>query len=348
MVSKIGTEVTTFSEALSINAPGLVPQIVGLENGEFAIVWTNHPCATQSSFAGLFNQTGTQYFTFPDDVSFNYQWVSAAELSDGNLAFSTARLVLNNGPSLIDTLVTSASSHYDSNGSAFEYNANTGQPVFGLNMSNGAGLAEAWIESLNGGNSEVLLQTSSASTPEVVAGPSTSISGAIPEVVQLSGGDYAVAWGATSTFQVSLLSSTGTLLTPQSFQLPDILGSDLAFVPQVGLAPSLDNKLAITEGVGGQIYFWELNPSNFALTQQVVSPSETHDFASAITTLSNGDFVVGWYNADSSALEGQLLSPTGTAVGSVFQIATNVTFDPAIYLTDQPWRRKIRCGVVSG
>ena len=335
MVAKIGAAHTAFSETISsLSTPGLAPQIVGLQNGEFVIVWTNHPSTTQSSLAGFFDQTGTQYFAFPNDASYNYQWVSAAQLSNGDLAFSIVYPLSNNGPSYIDTHTTSASSNY-LNGAIYQYNANAVVPVYGLSMSNGAGLAEAWIEPLAAGNSEVLLQIGSGATPKVVTGPSTSISGAVPEVVQLIGGNYAVAWGATSAFHVSILSSTGTLLNDQAFALPDVLGSLLGFTPQLGMAPSLDNKLAITENVGGQIYFWDMNQSNFALTQQVVSPaSETHDFASAVTTLSNGDFVLGWYNADRGALEGQLLSPTGTAVGSVFQIATNVpSIQPYISLT---------------
>ena len=331
MISKIGSELTAFSESIFASTPGLVPQIVGLQNGEFIIVWTNTPSTTQSSLAGLFDQTGTRYFTFP---SFNYQWLSAAELSNGDLAFSKEDAASSNA-SLITTLTTAASSNYDSNGSTFEFNGGTLTTFYGLSMSNGSGIAEAGIEVLGSGNSEVLLQIGAGATPKVVSGPSTSISGAIPEVVQLSGGNYAVAWGATTAFHVSILSSTGTLLNDQAFALPEVLGSDLAFVPQLGMAPSLDNKLAITESVSGQIFFWEMNQSNFALMQQVVSPaSETHDFAPAVTTLSNGDLVVGWYNANNDALEGQLLSPTGTALGSVFQIATDVpSIQPYISLT---------------
>ena len=44
MVSKIGAEHTAFSETGATS--GLVPQIVGLQNGEFVIVWTNHPSMT--------------------------------------------------------------------------------------------------------------------------------------------------------------------------------------------------------------------------------------------------------------------------------------------------------------
>jgi hypothetical protein len=138
MVSKIGAEITAFSEAISTEStPGLVPQIVGLQNGEFVIVWTNSPSTTQSSLPGLFDQTVTQYFTFP---SFNYQWLSAAELSNGDLAFSNEDSVSSNA-SLITTFTTPASSNYDSNGAAFEFNGGTLTPFYGLSMANGSALA---------------------------------------------------------------------------------------------------------------------------------------------------------------------------------------------------------------
>ena len=64
MVSMIGAEHTAFSEPISPSTPGLVPQTVGLQNGEFVIVWTNSTGTPQSSFAGLYDQTGAQYHAF--------------------------------------------------------------------------------------------------------------------------------------------------------------------------------------------------------------------------------------------------------------------------------------------
>ena len=328
MVSKIGAAHTAFSETISsLSTPGLVPQIAGLQNGDFIIVWTNNISTTQSSVAGLFDQAGTQYSTISNELQ--DQWFSAAELSNGDLAFSE----IYNGSDYIQTV--NASAPYDGAGFVSTYYA--GVPVYGLSMSNGADVAQAWTDSLTGSNLEVVLQIGTDTTPVVVAGPSTSISGDVPEVVQLTGGNYAVAWGTYSAFHVSILSSTGALLSDSAFALPDGSASLLDSTPQLGMAPSLDNQLAITESIGGQINFWDMDQTDVGLsgTQQVVSPaSETDDVASAVTTLSNGDFVVGWYNAGSEALEGQLLSSTGAAIGSAFQIAANVpSIQPYISLT---------------
>jgi hypothetical protein len=318
MVLKIGSEGAAFSTAVSAGDLGLLPHVVGLDNGTFDILWTNTDLSGLASFGGLFNATGTQYYTRPAFAGVT--WVDAAQLSNGDLGF--AEVVPNGTGARIDYFENSLNGSYDTNGTEYALVSSTTGDVNGLSVSNGANKAMAWYQQTGAGD-EVLFQIGTGPA-KVVGAPGAEVGDGSPtEVVQLTNGNYAVSWTNAGTEIVSVLDPSGNVLNSDLFSLSAHLASHLGFTPDVGMSATLDNKVAIVESYGGQVFFYLMDGQNYGVSGHLVSAaSEMHDFAPAVTTLEDGQFVMAWYNSDSQSIEGQQLDSTGSPVNSPFQINT--------------------------
>ncbi|MBW7970283.1 VCBS repeat-containing protein [Bradyrhizobium sp. BR 10289] len=295
-----------------------MPQIVGLKNGYIDLLFTSGNLPNYASSGGLYDLSGNLIQAYGSNSGSHSIWNSYSELANGDLAEAS---IIFNG-------TTYSISYYNS---AYAYGAgfvttvvpSTTDQLSGASVSDGTLAAISYYEQTGSGwEVRVVVDPGGANQNHLLIAPSNAVVSSWPgtEIVQLSNGNYAVGWDSTSGAHLTIINSAGTILHDQTYapttNVTDILHFSSSHVGS--------GDLGITESYQGQIYFWYMNGSNYGSTQQIVSPgSETHDYAPQVTTLSNGDFVVAWYNSDTHSIEAQLLDPTGANIGSTLLVSSD-------------------------
>ena len=309
MVSEVGSETTLAYSIFTYNLPTpIYAQVVGLADGNFEVNW--------GDTEALFTSTSTVISSTAIDAGGS---LAQAQLSNGDFITAFVQTL----PGLAGTTSQIA---YNST-VALQWSSPLVGPVAdvlsGVAVSNGNNLAVSYYDTSASQTAvKLLIDGITTADSNIYTIAASGANNQIPtQAVQLAGGNYVVEWTAVGSDLLhnqilTLVSPTGTVLAQES--ATNINGT-------VELTPASNGNLAFTFSLQGQIYFGIDNGQNLNTIQNsIISPAgDTNDYAPAVATLANGDFVDVWYNSNSHQIEGQLLDPTGVEIGSTFQVSTN-------------------------
>lgn len=338
----VGGQTTLFSE--TYNGAVLSVESAALTSGDFAVFWYDGSLnVTQSDIveapAGI-QVVDSNTLISPADAS----GVGITGLSDGDLACVQASFASANGNAagfeiLFPPYYTGTSGAVP--GIAHTYNI-YGVSVSPFNTENqlGAelttdfnGVAIAYYEGSTAGTAvdvtfvdgNALQSGLIAETTVSLAQGLSSVSVANPtqivELANLPPTTIVVEWGSGSTVELTPITFAGIGASP-------VVGTTVAIggvTGSVSLAPTSNGDLAIAFSNNGQILF-DIDTSSLTTIAgdgDIVSPSsETHDYDPQVAQLTNGDFVVTWYNAAAQEIEARILDSSGQNIGGAFTVNT--------------------------